>query len=352
MDLRHLRYFVAVAEEESFTRAAERLWIAQPGLSQQIRALERELGVTLFDRLSRGVILTEPGRQLLEQARLAIAAADDAHRTARDAGAGLVGHLRLGLCTQARSELWPRLVEAFRERRPRVQLTMVEAESGTVQRDLRDGRLDAGIVLSPVTLPKVSSTVLKEAPVAVALGERHALAHLQRISPADLDGQTVAISGARDGAAYDRFVTGLLESLAVRHHVRRSGYGSALFADVRAGGAVALVPATGIEPERQITLRPFDAPAMFRFELAWPTQRASAVLGAFVDSCRATATARPVPRLAVDRGRAVRDRRIPARAREPLDAAPRAQAERQDSSGLATVPPEGALMAATSHTPP
>src|SRR3954451_25197675 len=144
MELRHLRYFVAVAEERSFTRAAERLWIAQPGLSQQIRALERELGVQLFDRLSRGVLLTEPGRQLLEKARPAIAAADDALETARDAGAGFVGHLRVGVSTQARSELWSRLVEAFRAQRSQVELTVVEAESGTVLRDLRDCRLDAG----------------------------------------------------------------------------------------------------------------------------------------------------------------------------------------------------------------
>jgi DNA-binding transcriptional LysR family regulator len=96
MELRHLRYFVAVAEERSFTRAAERLWVAQPGLSTQIRRLETELGVRLFDRHTRGVDLTDAGRLLLERARVVLAAADTAQATGEDIRAGLNGSLRLG----------------------------------------------------------------------------------------------------------------------------------------------------------------------------------------------------------------------------------------------------------------
>src|SRR3954467_324566 len=114
MELRHLRYFVAVAEEQSFTRAAERLWIAQPGLSQQIRGLEREMGVRLFERLSRGVELTDAGRLFLPKAHRAIAAADEALATGRDAGAGLAGHLRVGISTHARWDLAPLVLESVR----------------------------------------------------------------------------------------------------------------------------------------------------------------------------------------------------------------------------------------------
>ena len=102
MELRHLRYFVAIAEERSFTRAAERLWVAQPGLSSQTRRLEEELGVQLFERHSRGVDLTAAGELFLERARAAIAAADAAAAVGADLQAGLAGTVRLGLATDAR----------------------------------------------------------------------------------------------------------------------------------------------------------------------------------------------------------------------------------------------------------
>src|SRR3954468_12281676 len=113
MELRHLRYFVAVAEEQSFTRAAERLYIAQPGLSQQIKALERELGIRLFERLNRGVVLTGAGRLFLHKARLALLAADGASAIGRHTCQGLAGHLRIGLSTHARNGLWPRVASAM-----------------------------------------------------------------------------------------------------------------------------------------------------------------------------------------------------------------------------------------------
>ena len=89
MELRHLRYFVAIAEERSFTRASERLWVAQPGLSTHIRRLESELGVRLFDRHARGVDLTDAGELFLERARTALAAADAARSTGHDLEEGL-----------------------------------------------------------------------------------------------------------------------------------------------------------------------------------------------------------------------------------------------------------------------
>ena len=97
MELRHLRYFVAIAEERSFTRAAERLWVAQPGLSTQIRRLESELGVQLFERHTRGVDLTAAGELFLERARTTLAAADIARSTGHDLEEGLVGSVRLGV---------------------------------------------------------------------------------------------------------------------------------------------------------------------------------------------------------------------------------------------------------------
>ena len=148
MELRHLRYFVAIAEERSFTRAAERLWVAQPGLSTQIRRLESELGVQLFERHTRGVDLTDAGELFLERARTALAAADAARSTGHDLGEGLVGSVRLGIVTGAG---WPgtsALLGHFGRERPAVELTVVEAYGGTLLCDLRDGRFDAIIAPS------------------------------------------------------------------------------------------------------------------------------------------------------------------------------------------------------------
>src|SRR4249919_991644 len=98
-----MRYFVTIAEEHSFTRAADRLWVAQPSLSTQVRRLEAELGVTLFDRHARGVDLTAEGEIFFERARAALAAADDAQATGRDLATGVVGAIRLGIATTATS---------------------------------------------------------------------------------------------------------------------------------------------------------------------------------------------------------------------------------------------------------
>src|SRR3954452_4116784 len=147
MELRHLRYFVAVAEERSFTRAAERLWIAQPGLSTQIRRLEAELGVQLFERHTRGVDLTDAGELFLERARTVLAAADAARSVGADMEAGLVGSVRPGIATETGWHLTPELLDVFGRDRPSVEVTTVQSYSGTLLRDLRDGRLDA--VLAP-----------------------------------------------------------------------------------------------------------------------------------------------------------------------------------------------------------
>jgi DNA-binding transcriptional LysR family regulator len=146
MELRHLRYFVAIAEERSFTRAAERLWVAQPGLSTQIRRLEAELGVRLFERHTRGVDLTQAGELFLERARVALAAADTAGATGRDLEAGVVGSIRLGIASGARWRPASDLLRRFSRERPGVELTVLEAYGGTLWRDLRAGRLAA---LSP-----------------------------------------------------------------------------------------------------------------------------------------------------------------------------------------------------------
>src|SRR4029078_7884446 len=120
MELRHLRYFVPIAEEHSFSRAAERLWVAQPGLSTQIRRLEADLGVKLFERHSRGVDLKEAGELFLDGAKAALAAAEVAFSTGHDLEHGLVGSVRLGIATEDGWRALPALLEELARQGPKM----------------------------------------------------------------------------------------------------------------------------------------------------------------------------------------------------------------------------------------
>lgn len=178
MELRHLRYFIAVAEERHITRAAERLGIQQPPLSHQIRSLERELGVTLFRRLARGVELTEAGSGFLVHARAALARVDEGVEAAKRAARGEQGHLRLALPPTAPFHPFvPRVILAFREAYPLVTLAMEEILRAETLERLRGGQLDVAFLRASIAAPEgiVVHPLLQE-PMVAALPSGHPLA--------------------------------------------------------------------------------------------------------------------------------------------------------------------------------
>ena len=150
--LRHLRYFVAVAEELHFGRAAARLHMAQPPLSQRIRGLERELGVRLFDRTSRRVELTPAGRLLLDEARGLLARADALTATMERLRGGELGELRAGVPPEIGASVLAELLTSFRAAGPDVRLELREATTGEQLEGLAAGELDVGVVRHPVRL--------------------------------------------------------------------------------------------------------------------------------------------------------------------------------------------------------
>ncbi len=151
IELRHLRYFVAVAEEGHVTRAAERLGMQQPPLSQQIKALEQALGVPLLHRLPRGVQPTESGLVLLAEARAILAQLDRALETVRRTGRGELGRVAVGFTSSAAFHPFvSAAIRGFREAAPQVELAMEEASTGELVEALRLGRLDAAFIRSPV----------------------------------------------------------------------------------------------------------------------------------------------------------------------------------------------------------
>jgi DNA-binding transcriptional LysR family regulator len=281
MELRHLRYFVAIAEERSFTRAAERLWIAQPGLSTQIRRLEAELGVQLFNRHTRGVDLTDAGEVFLERARVALAAADAAAATGRDLEAGVVGTVRLGLATGARWHRTSDVLERYTHEREGVELTVIEGYGGTLWRDLRDSHLDA--VIGPVGTASADLRRLNlgAEPWVVLVGAGHRLAGHGPLAATDLPGEQISVTGHRDGASHDRAIAEVLDELGVAPALVRGAPGPALHAAVAEGHAVALTTAPEALPA-DVIARPLDPRRTLAFELLWRDETPSPALSAFI----------------------------------------------------------------------
>jgi DNA-binding transcriptional LysR family regulator len=189
MELRHLRYFVAVAEELHFTRAAERLHIGQPPLSQQIQALEEEVGARLLERSKRWVRLTEAGRLFLVDARRILALSTEAAETARRAERGEVGELRIGFTSSTPfTEIFSRAINLYRKQFPHVSLSLKEL-STVGQIEAINGRtLDVGFIRPPaIEIPAtVSLSMLRHDPLTLITPSTHSLARKTSVSVKDL----------------------------------------------------------------------------------------------------------------------------------------------------------------------
>jgi DNA-binding transcriptional LysR family regulator len=287
MELRHLRYFVAIAEERSFTRAAERLWVAQPGLSSQIRRLESELGIRLFARHTRGVDLTDAGELFLERARATLAAADVARATGHDLEAGVVGTVRLGLATETPASVTPSLLAGFARSHPDIEVTAVESYGGTLLRDLRDGRLDAVIAPSLFGSAELRSVRLGSEPWVLLVGRGHRLWTPGPVDVGELRGESLVVTGHRDGSGYDRLVAELLSAADLAPELVHGGPGPALRTAVVAGEAVALTTAAA-RVDGELLVRPIDPVRRIRFALLSRDETPAPVLRELVKTAEAT----------------------------------------------------------------
>lgn len=191
MELRHLQHFIAVAEEQNFTRAAARLHIVQSGLSVSIRTLERELGCSLFERTSHKVLLTDAGSAFLDQARKVLAAADNAREVVAAVQGGVRGTVRVGIMQSMVLVDLAELLARFRGKRPfvRVEPRTLPGGSSALVEAVGDGRLDVAFTALPTYERSLDVVPLTSADLVLALPPDHELLHAAAIRLEDLDGE-------------------------------------------------------------------------------------------------------------------------------------------------------------------
>jgi DNA-binding transcriptional LysR family regulator len=223
MELRHLRYFVAVAEEGSVTRAAARLGLQQPPLSQQIRALEAELGVTLFERTARSLRLNAAGEAFLQDARRLLAAAGDAARRLQRMARGEQGRLLLGFTGSASLHpLLPRLIGRFRAAHPLVTLATQENTTRDLLQAVDEQRLDLAFVRSSVVrYPALRAICVHEEPMLVAMPKTHRLAAAPDalIALGDLAGEDFVSYRRADGPGIQDALTAACHRAGFNAHI-------------------------------------------------------------------------------------------------------------------------------------
>lgn len=290
IELRHFRYFIAVAEELHFGRAAERLFMTQPPLSMQIKQLEETVGAALFVRGSRPIELTAAGEMLLIHARSTIKQADIAIQKARLTSRGEAGNLTIAVTSASVLSLLPRLIASFRQRYPEVLIHIKEMVSRNQLNALKQSDINFGLIRLPTEYPSIESILIQLEPIVVAIPRKHKYADLDKISVNTLH-QTPFISFDPENAAYfhklasDLFsthgVTPLIVQSATQLHT--------VLALVAAGFGLALVPkaASRIQLE-DVVLRPLDVTPTLSAELhlAWNSNDTNPAINSFIELVR------------------------------------------------------------------
>jgi len=285
MELRHLRYFVAVAEELHFGRAATRLHLAQPPLSRQIRALEDEVGVALLARTNRRVALTEAGRVFLEGARRTLAQADAAVGDARRAARGEIGRLALGFVGTATYDVLPRLLRAFRVASPDVVLELRSLTTGEQVAAFRERRLDIGLLRPPVDDPTLALRTIVREPLLAVLPDTHPLAGYARVPLGALaDEPFILYRRASGPATHDRIVGACLRAGFSPAIVQETDEMQTMAGLVAGGLGVALMIApVGAPHSAGVVYRPLEGAApTWEMALAWRRDNETAVVRAFL----------------------------------------------------------------------
>jgi len=283
MNLRDLRYFIALAETRHFGRAAEACFVSQPTLSTQLKKLEEELGVTLFERAPRNILLTPAGEQILRHAKLALSHVGTMQEIAKHTKDPESASIRLGIFPTLAPYLLPHVVPKLRKRFPNLELLLIEEKTEVLIHQLRDGRIDAAILAEPLVEEQFESMHLFTEPFVLALPENHPLSNQRTLGLGELEQQHLLL--LEDGHCLRDQA---LEVCALSGASEKEGFRATSLETLRqmvaAGVGITLLPMLAVKPpvpkSPYIRLLPFRNPAPTRgISLYW---RKSSVRGAFL----------------------------------------------------------------------
>ena len=289
VELRQLRVFLTVASELHFSRAARRLHVSQPALSQQIRSLERTLGAALFDRTSRATELTPAGRVLLDAAPRVLYEAERAQSLVTQAANGAVGLLVVGSVGTALASVTPRILRAMRESFPDLQLEVSQQDTAAQMVALADGRLDVGLVRAAEETAAVAVEHLVTERLIVALPGDHRLVTCEEVDPAELAEESFVLWPRALGRTFFDIITSYCRENGFSPHIVAEG------ADIETQlGLVAAGLGVSLQPAYYANLRPpgvefrplAGTVPMVALQVAWRRRDTSPAVAHFVDAAR------------------------------------------------------------------
>jgi DNA-binding transcriptional LysR family regulator len=291
VELRHLRYFIAVAEELNFSRAAQRMHMAQPPLSAAIRQLERELGVDLFARTTREVKLTDAGRAFLNGARRTLADAERAAADAKRAAAGELGRLRIAYSWSTRFDTLPALGRAFRAGHPGVELLSQEMWNARMPPAFGNGSIDVALSLCPEIAAELELAPIRKERLVVLLPAAHPLAREEAISLSALaDDDFILFPREIAPRLYDAFVA--IHRRAgfeprVRSESFHTGWDLGVLAEIPAAAVAPQTVAGGL-PAGIVAVALAEPTDSLETYVVWRSDDSSPAVAAFVAVARTT----------------------------------------------------------------
>lgn len=268
IEIKPLRYFLAVAERLSFTRAAEQLHIAQPAISMAMKKLESELGVTLFHRYERKVSLTDEGRILKEYAKKVVQAADDTELAMRELDGMARGEVRVGIPSMLGSYYFPPILMAFKHRYPDLTLRVIEGGTWKLQQMLEAGEIDLSVIVAEAPNPQLETRALTREQMLVAVNADHPFAQKAAITPAEFFKEELVMF--REGYFHRR----IIDRLAQAHNITPNiGFETNLIplikSIIKQGFGVSTLLGIVIEENDELVTRPFDNNVWLDLTIAW-----------------------------------------------------------------------------------
>ena len=262
MELRHLRYFLAVGEALSFTRAAVKLRVAQPALSRQVQDLEDEIGVDLLRRSRRGMKLTAEGKNFLEEVRELLKRVDESVERVRALARGEYGELHIGFAPVPTAEILPPALAAFRKAVPRVKLSLHDLSTDEIISGLRDAALELGVLIEPTAeqAAGIEFESLRTYPYCVVMPASHPFARLKSIPLEKLATQSLVVLRRKDYSEYHRTLARIFAPISSKPRIAvECDSASSVITEVEAGrGVVVASPLLRLAAGKRLLFRSLD----------------------------------------------------------------------------------------------